>query len=239
MSDYLDHVYDESFNDNMSEFGVYVYQETAGLIAGAVVGIAALIACIVALIKRIFFKKDDPNSIVSVLSRIYTMTQGGYNRELTPEWVWVKGKIDIKAFGEGLQNVKDILNMMNEWIVVLNDKRLSDEMMQKIHYRMGYAKINFGKTYVAGNKWERSEDREMIHESCKEYKEIAKEIAKETKALSKKNDKLRADSHKTNQPTTKTDFTKFYNELLQILNTAHAQISKVSKNISRLDHTGM
>lgn len=54
MSNYSDHVYEESFNDSILSFDQYV-QESVGLV---IAGIAVFIGLLIVLIKKIFFAKN-------------------------------------------------------------------------------------------------------------------------------------------------------------------------------------
>jgi hypothetical protein len=108
MSDYKEHVYDESFNDSILSFDQYV-QESVGLI---IAGIAAFIALLIILIKKIFFSKNTVQGASDSVYNAYLKIDILLNSSNVPRRIHVvKGySLDKSPAGE----LREVIRIYND-----------------------------------------------------------------------------------------------------------------------------
>lgn len=108
MSDYIDAVYDESFDDTIQSFDQYV-QESVGLV---IAGIAAFIAVLIILIKKIFFAKKTVEGSADSVYNTYLKIDILLNSSNLPRRIHVvKGySLDKSPAGE----LREAIRMYND-----------------------------------------------------------------------------------------------------------------------------
>lgn len=107
MSNYSDHVYEESFNNSILSFDQYV-QESVGLV---IAGIAAFIALLIILIKKIFFSKNTVQGASDSVYNAYLKIDILLNSSNIPSRIHVvKGYSLDKSPAEELREVIRIYN---------------------------------------------------------------------------------------------------------------------------------
>lgn len=235
MNDYKAHLYDESFEMEVLDFNTYV-QEGVGLVAAAIVGVAALVTAIILLIKKFFFKKDSPESLWSTLIRIKTKLNSSTAQG---DIVYIKGKVDINALGRGILNIQEIIKLMNSMIEVIETPEKANAYVNDINAQMKAAEQNLNAAYTGDDSstWTKYESRKALIDGCEKLMENAKNIASEVKKLNTSNEKLKKNTD-TNKPGAKTDFTKFYASLTKTITNATKQASKIDKNIALKQPSG-
>lgn len=220
MSDYKEHVYDESFNESILDFNIYC-QESVGVAVAAIVGIGALITAIVLLIKKLFFNKENPSCLWASISRLRRKADMAKNGVL-----YSKKDLDLKAFSNGMVNIHNICELMGDLLTKVSDsqKDAANAIINKINQNVKEAEANFAKSYTDKDL----SDNKMIEirGDIKDLEDKAKDIAKTVKELSKENDKI-----KKNGNTTKTqqDYSKFYQTLTKLVSTATEKMRNIDK----------
>lgn len=233
MSNYIDHVYSESFNESISEFDMYV-QESVGLIVGAVVGIAALITAVVLLIKRFFFKKDNPHCIWNSITSLELKLKTGEDKY--GDVIWIRGIVDLASFAKGLQDMQEIIKLMNDMVYSITTNANVDTTITKLNALIKDAKDKFNKSYISTDKkWTKAEKREELLKGCERMKEMAKEIAKESKALAKANEKYKKDVNTASDNSSKKDFTKFHVTLMDMMKMASDKMDLIKVNVITIE----
>jgi hypothetical protein len=128
MSNYSDHVYEESFNDSILSFDQYV-QESALIVGGIITGVVAFIGLIILLIKKFFFSKDSLNGQSWSVSKSLIGIKNLLNGPNVPQKITVQKGIPIDQFekdpgpatGNLVHDVKRAAQIMNSTRYVLKD----------------------------------------------------------------------------------------------------------------------
>ena len=175
MSDYIDAVYGESFDDTIQSFDQYV-QESVGLV---IAGIAAFIAVLIILIKKIFFAKKTVEGSADSVYNTYLKIDILLNSSNLPRRIHVvKGySLDKSPAGE----LREAISIYNDTLqMMLDHPNISpfgeggfniQEQKKSISAEIESAKQTFvERTYDTG------ELRGYVKNILKQFKDAASEL---------------------------------------------------------------
>lgn len=115
MSDYIDAVYDESFDDTIQSFDQYV-QESVGLV---IAGIAAFIAVLIILIKKIFFAKKTVEGSADSVYNTYLKIDILLNSSNLPRRIHVVKGYSLDKSPAGY--LREIIRIYNDNLQIIID----------------------------------------------------------------------------------------------------------------------
>ena len=173
MSNYIDDVYDESFDNAIQSFDQYV-QESVGLV---IAGIAAFIAALIILIKKIFFSKNTVQGSSDSVYNAYLKIDVLLNDSNLPRRIHVvKGySLDKSPAGE----LREVIRMYND-----NLRRLIDHPnvspsegfnIQDLKKNISDQVESIKQTFVE-RTYDTGELRGYVKDVLKQFKDAASEL---------------------------------------------------------------
>lgn len=229
MSDYKEHVYEESFLDTITSFDAYV-QESALLVGGIIAGVVAFIGLIVLLIKKIFFSTDTAQgssaSVVRILKSVESLLESPHGKTK----ITVEQGFPLDSFpSDVLKTLLDVLNtdmkavLENPSLFTVSSQKL-DDLMAAMKTAEELSKKIYEEQFI--QRTYNVEDLKIyVKRELAGYKraaDVIKELDKNMKQVKK------SDSLDENQ---KKNLTMRYEQVVKSFNTEHDQWKKWYKNI--------
>lgn len=217
-------IYNESFNDTIAEFDYYV-QESALLVAGVIVGVGALIAAIIFIIRKIFFKTENQKSagsIMSVLKSIWAKTSSGHYTDT----VHVYG-VDFQKLADVIEKIKDIVESFDKLIDAIKSKTNTEQIIAKITSQINIAQtlvnsiINENIQPGSGEGWtsmyllELKRSSKSMMDNCKTLADMCRKIDKKAKSV----------------PNDNTDFSNVNKNFTSLMTNFGKQSEKIEKRV--------
>ena len=233
MSDYKEHVYDESFEDSIHSFDQYV-QESALIIGGIIVGIVAFIGLIIFAIKKIFFSKDTLNggnlSVTRSLLSIKSLLDGPN----VPQTIKVAKGIKIneldatQTFGITQMILSKLDNLITELEADKTGKNVDRERLKAWTSQFQTKEqIEANIHWVEDYTYSTTELRDNISKSC----DMAKQVSSQLNNLDKRYKKLQKDT--TVDKELNEYLTKSYKMIVDLFNVSaktHTELHNQLKN---------
>lgn len=210
MSDYKEHVYDESFNDSILSFDQYV-QESVGLI---IAGIAAFIALLIILIKKIFFAKKTVEGSADSVYNTYLKIDILLNSSNLPRRIHVvKGySLDKSPAGELRESIRIYNDNLQRMIDHPNTPVFGEEgfNVQELKKEIS-AEIESAKQTFVERTYDTGELRGYVKNILRQFKDAASEL----KRLEKIQKSLKNSQVSDTDKNTLNEIYKLYVNLFQ------------------------
>lgn len=208
MSNYIDDVYGESFDDTMQSFDQYV-QESVGLV---IAGIAAFIALLIILIKKIFFSKNTVQGSADSVYNVYLKIDILLNSPNLPRRIHVvKGySLDKSPAGE-LREVIRIYNDNLQRILDHPNKPVFEGFNIQEQKKEISAQVESVKQTFVERTYDTGELRGYVKDVLRQFKDAASEL----KRLEKIQKSLKNSQVSDNDKNTLNEIYKLFVNLFQ------------------------